>query len=204
MILNKYITLIIPIIEKLKIKSLGIFFFVSLFITGIYISKDFGISWDESHHRDSGQRVLVYLVKFFGLGWVKPIPEGLENFNYLEKMYGPIFDTISAILEESFQLNDFRHVYTMRHGLNFIFYFAGYISYFFFIKLVFPKNKFALLLSFFYLFHPRLFGQGFYNPKDSILQTYITISMIPIIRSFMYFKIKDLVWSALALGFYFY
>ena len=115
-------------------------------------------------------------------------------------MYGPIFDTISAILEESFQLNDFRHVYTMRHGLNFIFYFAGYISYFFFIKLVFPKNKFALLLSFFYLFHPRLFGQGFYNPKDSILQTYITISMIPIIRSFMYFKIKDLVWSALALG----
>ncbi len=192
--------MVISIIEKLKIKSLGAFFFVSLFITGIYISKDFGISWDESHHRDSGQRVLVYLVKFFGLGWIKPIPEGLENFNYLEKMYGPIFDTISAIIEESFQLNDFRDIYTMRHALNFIFYFVGYISYFFFIKLVFPKNKFAILFSFFYLFHPRLFGQGFFNPKDSILQTFIAISMIPMIRSFMHFKIKDLVWSALALG----
>ncbi len=187
-------------IKKLKIKSLGTYFFISLFISGIYVSKDYGISWDESHHRDSGQRVLVYLVKFFGLGWVKPIPEGLENFNYLEKMYGPIFDTISAIIEESFQLNDFRHIYTMRHGLNFIFYFAGYLSYFFFIKLVFPKNKYAILLSFFYLFHPRLLGQGFFNPKDSILQSYITISMIPIIKSFMHFKIKDLVWAALALG----
>ena len=135
------------------------------------------------------------------VSWVKPIPEGLENFNYLEKMYGPIFDTISAIIEESFQLNDFRHIYTMRHALNFTFYFAGYISYFFLHKIS-NSQKINLLYSslFFYLFHPRLFGQGFFNPKDSILQTFIAISMIPMIRSFMHFKIKDLVWSALALG----
>ena len=171
-----------------------------MFLIGIHISKDFGISWDESHHRDSGQRVLVYLVKFLGLDWVKPIPEGLENYKYSEKMYGPIFDTISALIEESFQLNDFKNIYTMRHSLNFIFYFAGYIGYFFFIKLIFPKDKFAILLSFFYLFHPRLFGQGFFNPKDSILQAYIAISIVPIIRSFLHFKFKDLVWSALTIG----
>ena len=115
-------------------------------------------------------------------------------------MYGPIFDTISAVIEESFQLNDFRNIYTMRHCLNFIFYFGGYIGYFFFIKLIFPKNKFAILLSFFYLFHPRLFGQGFFNPKDSILQAYVAISIIPIIRSFLHFKFKDLVWAAFTIG----
>ena len=192
--------MIVPIIKYLKIKFLSILFFFLLFLIGIHISKDFGISWDESHHRDSGQRVLVYLVKFFGLDWIKPIPEGLENYNYSEKMYGPIFDTISAVIEESFQLNDFRNIYTMRHCLNFIFYFGGYIGYFFFIKLIFPKNKFAILLSFFYLFHPRLFGQGFFNPKDSILQAYVAISIIPIIRSFLHFKFKDLVWSAFTIG----
>ena len=100
------------IIEKIKrIKSISTFTFLSLFIIGIYISKDFGISWDESHHRDSGQKSFSLYCKFFGIDWVKPIPEGLENFNYLEKMYGPIFDTIAAIVEESLQLNDFRHIY---------------------------------------------------------------------------------------------
>ena len=171
-----------------------------MFFIGIYISKDFGISWDESHHRDSGQRVLVYLVKFFGLDWIKPIPVGLENFNYLEKMYGPIFDTFSAMIEESLQINDFKNIYTMRHTLNFIFYFLGYLSYFFFLKLLFPKNNYVLILSFFYLFHPRLFGQGFFNPKDSILQAYISLSLIPIARSFLYFKFKDIVLSAIAIG----
>ena len=53
---------------------------------------------------------------------------------------------------------------------------------------------------FFYLFHPRLFGQGFFNPKDSILQAYVAISIIPIIRSFLHFKFKDLVWSAFTIG----
>ena len=52
----------------------------------------------------------------------------------------------------------------------------------------------------FYLFHPRLFGQGFFNPKDSILQAYVAISIIPIIRSFLHFKFKDLVWSAFTIG----
>ena len=191
---------IISIIQKLKIKSFNFFFFLSLLVIGIYLSKDFGISWDESHHRDAGQRILVYLVKFFGLEWIKPIPSGLENFNYLYKMYGAIFDTTSAIIEESFQINDLKNIYSMRHALNFLFYFAGYLGYFYFIKLLFPENNYAILLSFFYLFHPRLFGQGFFNPKDSILQAYISISLVPIARSFLYFKFKDLIFTGIAIG----
>ena len=186
--------------EKLITKPFRIFFFLSLLIIGIYISKDFGISWDESHHRDSGQRVLVYLIKFFGFDWVKPIPKGLENFDYSEKMYGPIFDIISAIIEESFQIKYFKNIYIMRHTLNFIFYFIGYLGYFYFIRLLFPKNNYALILSFFYLLHPRLFAQGFFNPKDSILQTYFALSLIPIARTFLHFQFKDLIWSAITIG----
>ena len=118
----------------------------------------------------------------------------------MQKIYGPIFDTISAAIEEIFQIYDMKIVFIMRHYLNFIFYFAGYIGYFLFIKLLFPKNKYAILLSFFYLFHPRLFGQGFFNPKDSILQAYICISLVPITRSFLYFKLKDLILSGLVIG----
>ena len=171
-----------------------------LFVLGLNIAKDFGISWDEGHHRDSGQRIVVYLLNFFGLENIKPIPPRLQNFDYLKRMYGPIFDTISAVIEEIFQINDMKNVFTMRHYLNFIFYFTGYLGYFYLIKILFPKSNYAILFSFFYLFHPRLFGQGFFNPKDSILQVYVSISLIPIIRSFLYFKFKDLFFSSIAIG----
>ena len=118
----------------------------------------------------------------------------------MQKRYGPIFDTISAVIEEIFQINDMKNVFTMRHYLNFIFYFTGYLGYFYLIKILFPKSNYAILFSFFYLFHPRLFGQGFFNPKDSILQVYVSISLIPIIRSFLYFKFKDLFFSSIAIG----
>ena len=186
--------------KRISLKTLSNGFLVLIFIFGLSKAKDFGISWDEGHHRDSGQRIVVYLINFFGLENVKPIPSGLQDFDYMKKMYGPIFDTISAVIEEVFQINDMKNIYIMRHCLNFIFYFTGYLGYFYFIRILFPKNNYALLLSFFYLFHPRLLGQGFFNPKDSILQAYVSISLIPIIRSFLYFKFKDLIFSGVSLG----
>ena len=186
--------------KKINLKNLSNGCLVLIFIFGLSIAKDFGISWDESHHRDSGQRIVVYLISFFGLEGIKPIPPGLKDFDYMQKKYGPMFDVISAVIEEVFQIEDMRSIYIMRHSLNFIFYFAGYLGYVCFIRLLFPKNNYALILSLLYLFHPRLLGHGFFNPKDSILQAYVSISLIPIVRSFLYFKFKDLVWSAAALG----
>ena len=195
--LIKSIKSIFQKIRKSSIEFFDISFFLIFFIIGIYISKDFGISWDESHHRDSGQRVLAYLVKFFGMDWIKPIPLGLE-FQYSWKIYGPIFDTVTVVIEEILQLNDMQNIYIMRHCLNFIFYFAGYFGFYIFIKSMFPKNKIIIIFSLFYLLHPRLFGQGFFNPKDSILQAYIAISLVPIAKSFIYFKLKyiigDFIW----------
>ena len=96
-----------------RFKKIIIFIMVSptilppiAFVLGLNIAKDFGISWDEGHHRDSGQRIVVYLLNFFGLENIKPIPPRLQNFDYLKRMYGPIFDTISAVIEEIFQIND--------------------------------------------------------------------------------------------------
>ena len=43
------------------------FILIIIFVLGLFIAKDFGISWDESHHRDSGQRIAAYLIKFFWL-----------------------------------------------------------------------------------------------------------------------------------------
>ena len=137
--------------KQINLKNLifNHFILIIIFIVGLGIAKDFGISWDEIHHRESGQRIVVYLIKFFGLDNIRPIPPGLHEYDYNQKKYGPIFDTVSVMIEEGFKINDLKSIFIMRHCLNFIFYFLGYLCYFFFIKLLFPKNNYAIILSFF-------------------------------------------------------
>ena len=49
-------------LEKLiKKKSLISFFFITLFVTGATITKDYGISYDEQEYRQHGFIVLNYL-----------------------------------------------------------------------------------------------------------------------------------------------
>ena len=103
------------------------FILIIIFVLGLFIAKDFGISWDESHHRDSGQRIAAYLIKFFGLENIRPIPPELKDFDYMQKRYGPIFDTVSAVIEEVFQLKDMKDIFIMRQYLYFIFYFTGFL-----------------------------------------------------------------------------
>ena len=117
-------------------------------------------------------------------------------------MYGPIFDTISAVIEEVFQINDMKNIYIMRHCLNFIFLFYRLSRLLLLYKNIIPKNNYALLLSFFYLFHPRLLGQGFFN-KDSKSNS-LCFKINAKIRSFLYFKFKDLIFSEFLLVLLFY
>lgn len=172
---------------------------MTIFITGLYMSKDYGISRDDNWHRSSGQRVLVHIVKFFELTGDRPIPVTLNKLIDYDKNYGPIFDTISAVIEEYFSLN-IRDVFLMRHVLNFIFFFLGYFCFFLLLNILFNDRKLVIILSLFYLLHPRLLGHGFFNPKDSILQAYVAFSLVPIIRTFLYNKYKDIIFSGILLG----
>ena len=61
------------------------FILIIIFIVGLGIAKDFGISWDEIHHRESGQRIVVYLIKFFGLDNIRPIPPDCMNTIIIKK-----------------------------------------------------------------------------------------------------------------------
>ena len=100
---------------------------IIIFVLGLFIAKDFGISWDESHHRDSGQRIAAYLIKFFGLENIRPIPPELKDFDYMQKRYGPIFDTVSAVIEEVFQIERHERHFYYAPLFKFYFLFSGYL-----------------------------------------------------------------------------
>ena len=191
----------------MKINKYYIVLAISIFVFGLEISEDYGISWDEGIQRIRGQKALVYVAKKLSPSNIKNIPNTLQGYNKFEGSgkygagrYGAIFDLPTAFIEELFFSDDLRQAYLMRHKINWLFYFAGIIGFFFFSKLVFKTNKKAALATLFYILHPRLLAHGFFNPKDSILQASVALSLYPLGKAYFEKNWKWFLIAGLAVG----
>ena len=94
-----------------------IFFFILFFVIGLNIYKDYGLSNDEPFQRSVGYFWYIHLLENFSNN-VEIINEIKQKFqsmywsNYLNEgnlnQYGILFDTLAAILEELFNINENR------------------------------------------------------------------------------------------------
>lgn len=183
-----------------KYNSNNLILFLLLFIIflfGLEAANDYGLSWD-SMQRSSGIRAAGYIMTKLG------VPNSLEN--EYEKYprdhndaYGVIFDLISIAIEKSFELKDKKDIYTMRHRLNFLFYFIGCLFFLLICKNIF-NLRIAIISFLIYAIHPRLFAHGFFNPKDAILQAFVIMSLYPILLSFRMKSIKWFIASGIMMG----
>tara|TARA_B100000900_G_scaffold141958_1_gene120316 strand:+ start:11254 stop:12852 length:1599 start_codon:yes stop_codon:yes gene_type:complete len=185
----------IKIIKNSKIDFALILALCSISILLFSISNDYGISWDEDWHRTSGKRVGVFLGQQIGL-----FSNLSTDYPNKTDYHGIIFDTICAFGEEIFGLQDSRKIYFMRHKLNVLFYLVGVVFFFYFSKYVFQKKSFAYIATSFYLVHPRLFANGFYNMKDSIVQVYVVIALFFLYKYLKTKKLSSLVFSGIFCG----
>jgi len=186
------------IIHKEKIIFL---FFLSIYFSGLSLSESYGLSWDEGVHRVRGQKTLVYVCEKLGFIDEADIPNTLNNYREgIGAKYGPIFDLPAAALEELFYKDDIRKAYLMRHKLNWSVYFLGIIFFYLFIKFKFCSTKYAIIGVSIYLFHPRLFAHGFFNPKDSILQALIAISLYFITIAYYKRALRWFIFSGIIIG----
>ncbi len=160
-------------------------FFLLFLAVGIFTYKDYGISIDEEFHRFSGFYWLNYVLSFTPFdafnnevlnklndisGFTLPNPK-----NY--PVYGVIFDLPAAFIETLFKIEDSKNYYHFRHFLTFLIFF---ISSIFFYKLLF--NRFSnfnvsIVGTLFYIISPRIYGNSFYNNKDIIFLSLITIAL---------------------------
>ena len=166
-----------------------IFLFLSFYIFGCWVSNDFGISWDENQHRVFGQKTVIYIVKYFGFDHLIQIPDGLNEFGPEEFgviHYSYIFDGLSAVVEELYPIQDMRDIFLFRHWLNWTFYFFGFLGFFLLLNETIRSRYVVFISSLFYLLHPRLFGHGFFNLKDSIAQAFVAIAIYLCLRYFRF------------------
>ncbi len=166
-------------------KNLTYLFFFLFFLTGVLTFKDYGISIDEEFQRSSGLYWLSYILNFTPFDQFAN--EVFQKFQQskgftisdaeFHKYYGVIFDLPAAFLEIMFKIDDPRDYFYLKHFLTFSLFFIGSI---FFYKLLinrFSSNLIALVGTIFFVLSPRIYGNSFYNPKDIIFLSILSIAI---------------------------
>lgn len=180
-------------------------FFFSYFCTGIIIFKDYGISVDEEFHRFSGFYWLNYLLSFFNF----KILNNLVSFKLSEingftlpnpkdyPFYGVAFDLPLALIETIFNFKTYKDIFYLRHFANFLIFFVSSIYFYKILSNRFKNNFIIFCGLFFYIISPRIFGHSFYNNKDIILLSFVTISIFYYFKTIDNFNLKNILFFSL-------
>ena len=174
-------------------KKVTFLLFSIFFLIGAITFKDYGMSIDEEWQRSSGFYWLNYILSFTPFenfkisvnetmsqigGFTLPSIEG-------NKPYGVIFDLPVAFLEVFFQIEDSKNYYHLRHFLNFLIFFTSSIFFFKLLSNRFSNNCISTIGTLFYILSPRIYGNSFYNNKDIIFLSLLTIAL------YFCFKVLD-------------
>jgi hypothetical protein len=167
---------------------------VIFFIVGLIIYKDYGISWDEMFQRSGGVVNLKFIYEFLDIPKFLSIffdnvptpPESIVSLNdwkeqrHLQRFYGVAFDVPAVILEYLFfgNSNDELSIYHFRHLLTFLVFFFGVCALKNQVARLFSSQFFAFISVILILLSPRMFAEGFYNCKDIVFMSLISLGML--------------------------
>ena len=187
---------------KGKFESILIFiFFFLFFIIGLLIHKNFGISNDEPFQRSVGYYWYISIIETFSndteyIDYLKQKFNSMYWANYLNNgnliQYGILFDTLSAFIEELFNIKNDQDAFYLKHFLTFIIFFVSSIFFYKIIDGRFNNKLFAVLITFIFISSPRIFAEAFYNCKDIIFMSFCVISLFFALKNFEYFNYKNL------------
>ena len=181
-------------------KKISFLLFTIFFFIGILTFKDYGISVDEEFHRSVGFYWLNQLLGFTPFEELKNTAafkfENISGFTLpqaeINSFYGVIFDLPAAFLEVVLKFNDSKEYFQLRHLLNFILFFVASI---FFYKLLlnrFTNYNIALIGTLFFVLSPRIYGHSFFNNKDLVFLSLVTIALFFCFKSLEKITYKNL------------
>ena len=187
--------------QKINLKQITFLLFSIFFFVGLFTFKDYGISIDEEYGRFAGFYWLSYVLSFLPFDEFKNLvdielnkihgPSLLKPEDY--PFYGVIFDLPVAFLEVIFQIEDTKNHYYFKHFLNFILFF---ISSIFFYKLLlnrFSNYKISIIGTLFFVLSPRIYGSSFFNNKDLIFLSLVTIAIYFCFKTFDKLNYKNII-----------
>ena len=167
-------------------------FFLTVLFVGIFIYKDFGISWDEKISRNYGLVSGNYILKkilsdekynqiyskvvnkdILSDSLNKKIP---ELHSYIDRYYGVAFELPVTFFEIVFNFKD-NNIYYLRHFASFFLFFISLIFFFKLIKNRTNSDFYGFLGCSLIIVHPHIFSHSFFNSKDIPLMSFMIISL---------------------------
>ena len=106
--------------------------------------------------------------------------------------HGVVFDLPLALIEVVFKIDDSKEYFHLRHLLTFLLFFVSSI---FFYKLLlnrFLNYNIALIGTLFFVLSPRIYGHSFFNNKDLVFLSLITIALFFCFKSLEKITYKNL------------
>ena len=164
-----------------------------------YLSKDFGMTWDEKQHNDYSKIAVNYLSSMGDDS--AAIADSKSNADYIRqayRFYGEQCNIVAAIIYKTFDLPEFetRHVVISLYGL------LGLI----FIALAVKEIagwRAGIIAILFTFFNPGWLGNSMNNPTDIPFATGFAVSMyfiIKILKALPKPKLAHLIWLGIGIG----
>lgn len=154
--------------------------FVLIFIIGLLIYDDYGVSIDEVFERKTGLVTLKYVLK--EKLHIESLPEQIDNaddlLSYEDKDYGVLLQMPVLLFEYANQFRfDLNTVFRIRHLWVFLNFLIAVVCFCKIIQRRFSSWTLSILGIVFLIISPRIFADAFYNIKDLMFFSWFTISL---------------------------
>ena len=152
-------------------------------IIGLYIYRDFSASEDEGNQIYAGHVIWKYLCQKTGREVPELIKDVSELYTYYNRYYGQAATFPTVILEalKGFTM-DGNTVLRIRHLWNFLCYFTGLCCFAALITQLYHDPLKSSLGLLFMILLPRIFGDIFYNDRDTTVLAWMMISLFAFYR----------------------
>jgi hypothetical protein len=192
-------------------KTIAPILIVSFLIIGLIIYKDYGISWDEYQQRAIGLKYTKYIIEYLNLNFFfKDINlekiisfEEWRDSGAIQVYYGVLFELPLIILEFLFlgTSGNEQQIYQLRHVATFVMYMIGICGFYLQVIKIYKSPFPGVIAIVFLLLSPRIFSEAFYNSKDIIFMSFVSLGMLTLTNLTFKLSIKNILSHSLFVAF---
>jgi hypothetical protein len=173
-------------------------FFLTFLAIGLWITPDYGVSWDEDIQRKHGRVVWDYIHQQLDLTQDQPLEPDITFREYEYRFHGTLFQLSCLWVQQQLNLTDYRDITLLRHYGVFLLFFIGTLFFYRTLEFRFQRWQIALLGTAMLILSPRIFGNAFFNIKDLVILPYYIIASYTLLRFLAQKNWQWAVWHGVA------
>ena len=152
--------------------------FFAIFLCGIFLHDDYGLTLDDEIYRQNGALYYDYVKSFF-------FSENLTSIENSEIYTHPaIFEFFLAMIADLANITEIKKIFQLSHFLNFMLFFISLIFFYKILQFRFHSKLLSILGVVLLIITPRIFSESFYNSRDIFFLSLFIFHMFSLINLF--------------------